>query len=141
MIQRLVTRIVAVAVVASLTACGGGDGGSGGATNAAPERLTAQKQREVRRSQTAIVAYCNRFARSALSGRGAPPPAAQERAVAAVDTLIALARGKPDAIYRTGVDMRLLLGDTAEDLEGSNCDERLVARLDQALATLPRREP
>jgi hypothetical protein len=34
--------------------------------------------------------------------------------------------------------MRLFLGDFAEDLQGSNCDPRLVQRIDQALATLPR---
>ena len=33
--------------------------------------------------------------------------------------------------------MGLFLGDLAEDLEGSNCDQRLVERIDQALATLP----
>ena len=125
-------------MIAILVACGGGGGDSGGATNAVPKRLTEGEIQQVRRSQRAIVAYCNQFARSALSGRGAPSEGAQERAFGAVDSLIALARSKPGASYRTGVDMRVLLGDTAEDLEGSNCDERLVARLDQALAGLPR---
>ena len=37
--------------------------------------------------------------------------------------------------------MGLFLGDLAEDLEGSNCDPRLVARIDQGLAALPQPQP
>jgi hypothetical protein len=39
--------------------------------------------------------------------------------------------------YREGETMRQVLGDTAEDLEGTNCSSGLVARLDQGLASLP----
>jgi hypothetical protein len=127
-----------LAIAASLAACGDGDGGSGGATSAAPERLTEAEKREIGRAQTAIAEYCRRFTRAVLTGGKAPSQAAQGRGLEAVERLISLARAKPSATYRTGVDMRLLLGDTAEDLEGSNCDGRLVQRLDQALAALPR---
>ncbi len=36
-----------------------------------------------------------------------------------------------------GTTPRLALGDIAENLEGTNCDPRLVAQIDEALATLP----
>jgi hypothetical protein len=133
----------AAAVGLSLMAigsCGGDESAQTGtttATGAAARRLTAPEQALVTRSQGVVQRYCGRLALS-LTGQSKPPsPAEQARAFAATDRLIDLARRKPAATYETGVEMGLFLGDLAEDLEGSNCDARLVERIDQSLATLP----
>ncbi len=90
------------------------------------------------RSERVVQRYCGKLA-LALTGQRKPPSVAEQgRALAATDRLIELARNKPAASLEGGADMRLFLGDLAEDLEGSNCDQRLVQRIDQALATLPR---
>jgi hypothetical protein len=135
---------LATAVGLSLVAIAScGDGGSletAGTTpptGAAAKRLTAGEQALVTRSDRTVERYCGRLALS-LTGRRRPPSAEEQvRAFAATDRLIELARRKPAAPLETGLEMRLFLGDLAEDLEGSNCDPRLVERIDQALATLP----
>lgn len=126
--------------LAAIASCG--DGGSPEtagttATGAAAKRLTAAEQALVTRSERAVSRYCGELALS-LTGRRKPPSAAEQgRAFAATDRLIELARRKPAARVQPGVDTELFLGDLAEDLEGSNCDPRLVERIDQGLATLP----
>jgi hypothetical protein len=107
-------------------------------SGAAAKRLTTAEQSLVTDSERAVQRYCGRLALSAI-GQGQPPSASEQgRAFAASDRLIELARRKPGARLETGLDIGLFLGDLAEDLEGSNCDQRLVERIDQALATLPR---
>ena len=132
-----------MAVVLSLMAissCGDGDSaGTAGTTTAGADakRLTAAEQATVSRSERAVQRYCGKLALS-LTGQASPPTVAEQgRAFAATDRLIALARSKPAARLRSGVDMEFFLGDLAEDLEGSNCDQRLVQRIDQALLALP----
>jgi hypothetical protein len=133
--------VVGVALVA-IASCGDGgspDAGSTTSTSAAPQRLTAAEQALVTRSEQAVQRYCGKLALS-LTGQGKPPSAEeQSRAFVATDRLIELANEKPAAPLDTGLEMGLFLGDLAEDLEGSNCDSRLVERIDQALATLPQR--
>ena len=135
---------LATAVGLSLLAvasCGDGDSsGAAGTTfaGAAAKRLTADQQAVVTRSDRTVERYCGKLALS-LTGQSKPPSASEQgRAFAATDRLIELARRKPAAPLETGLEMELFLGDLAEDLEGSNCDSRLVERIDQALATLPR---
>ena len=119
-----------------------GDDGSPGAagtttTTTVAQRLTAAEQSLVTRSERAVQLYCGKLALS-LTGQGKPPSSEeQSRAFVATDRLIELANEKPVASLDTGLQMGLFLGDLAEDLEGSNCDSRLVERIDQALATLP----
>ena len=119
-----------------------GDDGSPGAagtttTTTVAQRLTAAEQSLVTRSERAVQLYCGKLALP-LTGRGEPPSAEEQgRAFAATDRLIELASEKPAAPLDAGLEMGLFLGDLAEDLEGSNCDSRLVERIDQALATLP----
>lgn len=134
---------LATAVGLSLMAIAScGDGGSPGTAGTTPagtaaKRLTADEQALVTRSDRTVKLYCGHLALS-LTGQSKPPSAEEQgRAFAATDRLIELAREKPVAALETGVDMGLFLGDLAEDLEGSNCDSRLVERIDQALATLP----
>jgi hypothetical protein len=66
------------------------------------------------------------FARTA-GGSGCTSPVAGARALAR------LALRKPEAPYATGQTIRQLAGDTAEDLEGTNCSPRLVVELERGL--------
>lgn len=49
-----------------------------------------------------------------------------------------LAAAKPTAPLGAGQDLRLFVTDVAENLEGSNCDPRMIARLERGLARIPR---
>jgi hypothetical protein len=133
---------VGLSVVSVVAGCADGDSTESATTTTAgsgAKRLTGAEQALVTRSDRAVKRYCGRLA-LAVTGQGKPPSAEeQSRAFAATDRLIELARRKPGAPLDTGLQMGLFLGDLAEDLEGSNCDPRLVQRIDQALATLPRR--
>jgi hypothetical protein len=132
---------VGVSLLAAVASCGDGDSPETATTttsDAASKRLTAAEQGVVFDSERAVLRYCGKLALS-VAGQGKPPSVSdQGRAFAATDRLIELARRKPAAPVEGGADMRLFLGDFAEDLQGSNCDPRLVQRIDQALATLPR---
>jgi hypothetical protein len=130
--------LVAIALLAgSVAGCGGGGDDGAAATVPRPGPLSAGQRRQVDRAEQRIAAYCRRYGRSVGQGRGAPPAGAQRRGFAATDELIALARQNPQGVVRPGLDLRTLLGDVAENLEGSNCDPRLVARLERALTLLP----
>lgn len=131
----------ALSLLAAVPSCGDGDSAETPTTTtsgAAANRLTGAEQGLVIDSERAVQRYCGKLALSAI-GQGKPPSAAEQgRAFAATDRLIELTRRKPAAPLERGEEMGLFLGDLAEDLEGSNCDQRLVERIDQALATLPR---
>jgi hypothetical protein len=138
--MRLGLAAALLVALLSLVACGDdGSQGGNGAENPPSQarRLTGHEQELVTRSDRIVERYCARLALS-LTGQRRPPSARQQaRAFAATDRLIGLAREKPAARVETGGDVALLLADLAEDLEGSNCDPRLVQRLDQGLAALP----
>jgi len=131
---------VGLCLLAVVASCGDGDSPETSRTTpagAAAKRLTGAEQAMVTRSDRTLGRYCRVIALS-LTGQRKPPSAEEQgRAFTATDRLIELARRKPGAPLETGLDMGLFLGDLAEDLEGSNCDQRLVERIDQALATLP----
>jgi hypothetical protein len=135
---------LAAAVGLSLVAVAScGDGGSP-KTASTPDgenskRLTPAEQARVNRSERTVQRYCGKLALSLTGQRRPPSVQEQARAFAATDDLIELARSKPAAPVESGADMRLFLGDLAEDLEGANCDQRLVQMIDLALATLPER--
>ncbi len=86
-----------------------------------------------------IQAHCLRVGRSLVEPQAAPSARQEERAFAAADALIALAAEKPGAPLGAGQDTRLFLADVLENLEGSNCEPRMVARLEQGLAGIPPR--
>jgi hypothetical protein len=132
--------VVALAMLL-LAACGDADQHDAADTapgDAAAQRLSADEQALVARSRREVERYCAELALSVTGRRGPPSAEEQGGAFAATDELIELAREKPAARVDSGVDMGLFLGDLAEDLEGSNCDPRLLERIDQGLATLPR---
>lgn len=100
-------------------------------------RLTGEERRLLTIYDRRIEAHCIRVGRSLVNPRAAPSPRQQERAFAAADALIALAAEKPTAPLGAGQDTRLFLSDTIENLEGSNCDPRMIARLSEGLAQIP----
>jgi hypothetical protein len=113
----------------------GGDGDS--SSTARPERLSATGEAKLNEARLDIRSYCRRI-RLYLGGRESPPTTAQtRRAYRAVDSLVSVAGESPEAQYQGGGSVRQLLGDTAEDLEGTNCSRDLVARLERGLASLP----
>jgi hypothetical protein len=118
---------------AALAGCGSSPGGD--SSNA---KLTPSEQAAVRSSQSAIQSYC-RAVLLYLERRTDPPTSGDTaRAYAGVDRLAAIARAKPAAPQgRSGETVRDLMADTAEDLQGSNCADNVVSRIDQALASLP----
>ena len=134
--------VLAAALGLSLVAiasCGDGDSPDTTTTadGAAAKRLTAAEQALVRRSERDVQRYCGKLALATIGQGRLPSAEEQGRAFAGTERLIELARSKPAAQVEGGADMGLFLGDLAEDLEGSNCDRRLVERIDLALATLP----
>lgn len=123
----------------ALAGCGSDDEPKGPATTtaASAQRLTADERARVRDSERAIVSYCRRAKIGATGTGRAPTVAQQARALEAVDELVALAAAKPDAEVAKGVETSLFVGDLTENLQGSNCDAAIVARLEAGLATVP----
>jgi hypothetical protein len=98
-----------------------------------PQRLTAAERAAARSGHEAIRVFCRRLALHLATGRPPPGPAARQRAVEGARTIAALARRKPEAPYGPNQTAGQLAGDTAEDLEGTNCSARLVAELTRGL--------
>jgi hypothetical protein len=137
-VRGLAAAGLALAAIA-LMGCGGGDESEQPAdgTTTDGRRLTAEERGLLESSEKAIVAYCRRAALGLASPGKRPTVDQQARALESVDELIALAAEKPAARTAPGEDIRLFVGDLAENLQGSNCDPVIVARLDAGLAALP----
>ena len=99
----------------------------------APQRLTEPERAAARSGEAAIRSYCRRLGLYLAGRRGPPGARALRRAVEGARVVAALARRKPQASYALGQTVRQLAGDTAEDLEGTNCSGRLVAELERGL--------
>ena len=127
------------AVAAAALAAGGCGGEEDSPEEAAPRPvgLTAEERRSAAAYERRIQAHCGRVARSLVDPVAAPTPRQEERAFAAADALLALAAEKPTAPIGPGQDLRLFVSDVTENLEGSNCDPRMIARLEQGLAGIP----
>jgi len=130
--------LLAVIVAIALAACGDDGEPEGEPTTAEPgsRKLSSAERNLVLESESAIVSYCRKRALALTDPSKRPTVAQQARALDGVDALIELARVKPMAKLRSGVGVRLFLGDLAENLEGVNCDPAIVARLDEGLAQL-----
>ena len=138
--RRVGRHVWAAAVVSGAVAgCGGDDTGSDSdrARPAPAPVLTSAERRLVATYEGRIQEHCVRVARSLADPSAAPSPGQQQRAFAAADALGSLAARKPTAEIDVGQDLRLFLSDLIENLEGSNCDPRMRARLEQALSVIP----
>lgn len=125
-------KLLAAALVIACLAAGCGDDDPPSPSPSTPDApLTAQERRAEDRSVAAIRAHCRAVARYLLNGRGSEP--SPDQAVAAARRIAALARLKPEATYRGSQGARDLAADLAEDLEGTNCSQRLVAELERGL--------
>jgi hypothetical protein len=118
------------AVLAAVCVAGCGDEGSERTPVVPPAPLTAQERRGEDRAVAEIRAYCRGLARSLATGRDRPSQAA---AITAARRIAALAERKPEATYRGSQTARTLAADLAEDLEGTNCSQLLVAELARGL--------
>ena len=127
------TLLLAAAALAAAAGCGGEPAPP---PEPAPA-LTAEERRAVEDYDARINAHCVRVARALVDPRQGPSPEQLRDAFAAADALAALAARKPDAELDVNQDLRLFLGDVVENLEGSNCDPRMRARLEQALSAIP----
>jgi hypothetical protein len=125
----------------ALAGCGDDDGSpeTPGTPPAAEEarRLTAGERNLIARSERRIQGYCTDLALSVTGQRKPPLAADRARAFTAVDDLVELASEKPAAQVEPGVDLRLHVGDIAENLQGSNCDREIITALDEGLARIP----
>ncbi len=100
---------------------------------------SAAEKRRLRTLESRIGRHCVEVAQSLAQPEARPTPAEEARAFKAADDLVAIVRAKPNALFGLGQDLRLYLGDVIENLEGANCDPRMVARLERGLATVRRR--
>jgi hypothetical protein len=133
------TLAVGVAVVLSAAAlgCGGSDeDGAGSAPPQPPEPLTPAERATVIRAEREVGSFCRQVARALVGERSRLTQAEVDRVFGAIDRFAAIAREKPGAELQAGTDVRLALGDIAENLEGSNCYQPLVDHIDEALATI-----
>jgi hypothetical protein len=129
----------AALICAAATAFGGcGDEDPVQKAGPRPSRLTADERRLLDLYEGRIQTHCVRVARSLVDPRAAPSPGQQEAAFEAADRLLGLAARKPTAPLGAGQDLRLFVSDVVENLEGSNCDPRMIGRLEQGLARIPR---
>jgi hypothetical protein len=134
--MRAKSALVSATVIAVLSGCGGSDE-TAVVTHTTAEPLTAAEIAAVQELQQTVQGYCAEVRRYLAGERGPPTPFEFGEAAHAIDEFAALAREKPGATIPSGVDLRLALGDLAEGLEGSNCSDELVRRIDEALATTP----
>ena len=102
-----------------------------------PSRLTVAERRELRELEGRISTHCVRVARSLTDPANGPTRAQVDRAFAAADAFVALAREKPTAPLDVGLDVRLHLSDVVENLEGANCDPRMTGYLERGLSSIP----
>jgi len=133
--------VVLFSVIAAIAIAGCGEEESEPAGDAPPDdadvrRLTSAERDLVLESEAAILGYCSSRAQALTDPSKRPTVAQQTRALEGVDALVELAAAKPSAELRSGSDVRLFVSDLAENLEGSNCDPAIIARLDAGLAQL-----
>jgi hypothetical protein len=127
--------VLTIGIVAALSACGGDEGEHAG-TFEEPAVLSPVEVRTVRSAREAVLAYCAAKLK-ASTDRTAVDPRSHTRALSALEQLGSLAEAKPEAEVGDGASVRLALGDIAENLEGTNCDQDLVELIEGRLAALP----
>ena len=138
--MRAAARLLVIGALLAATVlagCGEDEDLASTTTTSSPAELTGSERDLLADSEAAIVDYCRRRALGLTDSDERPTAAQQARALDAVDAMMGLAREKPEAEVMPGVEVSLFLGDLTENLQGSNCDPQIVARLDAGLASLP----
>ena len=120
--------VVAVACLAA-GGCGSEDRTPSAVEPAATPRLTESERAAARAGERAIRSYCRALGLHLAGRRSAPGAEVLRRAVEGARAIALIAQRKPGARYTPAQTARQLAGDTAEDLEGTNCSGRLVAEL------------
>jgi hypothetical protein len=127
-----------LALVLLAAGCGGSDQPAAPPPARTPEPpLTREERDTVRRLEAQLTRHCVRVAQAFVDPQATVRPAQERAAFAAADRLVALAARSPRAPLGAGQDLRLFLSDTVENLQGSNCDPRLLARLQRGLSEIP----
>jgi hypothetical protein len=129
----LMPRAAVIVVTALLWGFAGCGEGEPARQDAEPQRLTAVERAAATSGHDAIRSYCRRLGLHLAGRRDRPGARVQRRAVAGARTLARLSLRKPEAPYASHQTIRQLAGDTAEDLEGTNCSTRLVVELERGL--------
>lgn len=129
-------RRLSVAMALALTFAGCGDDQRAVAPAPQPP-LTEAERANVRQLEMRLQRHCVQVSKSLVDPSAAPEPEQERAAFAAADELVALAARSPRAPLDAGQDLRLFLSDVVENFEGSNCDPRIVARLEQGLGRIP----
>jgi hypothetical protein len=145
---RIAAILCALAAAGVPASCGGeGSSSSTAGPTAAtqpaptgpPPSLSAADVAVIAKAKEAVSTYCSKVG-AAIGGQGAGPSEGDYLDVtAALDDLAGLAARKPDAETNTPdrITAEVALGDIAENLEGTDCDPRLVEKINEALAQLP----
>ena len=129
--SRLALFVATAALLVGLVACGSQEPER--PPQQGPSRLTAQERSSAGSGYRAIRSYCRRLGLHFAGRRERPGRRTQARALGGARTIAELAARKPTAQYAPNQTARQLAGDTAEDLEGTNCSARLVLELRRGL--------
>ena len=134
-----VTCSVCAALVCSalLAACGGDTGEPLEQEAARPPRVTASERQLIEAYDSRIATHCVRVSRGLVDPAARPSPQQTRSAFTAARRLLALAAEKPGAPLGAGQDLRLFVSDVVENLQGSNCDPRMIDLLASGLAEIP----
>jgi hypothetical protein len=122
---------------ALIAACGGEPSESPDRQAQANLRVTASERQMIEAYDSRIATHCVRVSRGLVDPQAGPSPRQTRGAFNAARRLLALASEKPGAPLGAGQDLRLFVSDVIENLEGSNCDPRMIALLASGLAEIP----
>jgi hypothetical protein len=131
-----VRHLLAALAVAVLMIAGCGSAGPPN-RGQSERRLSRSERAQVDHAKADVHAYCRLVGRFLARGQGPPSRQVGQRASDAVKRLGSLARSRPKATNQDGETVAEVMGDIAEDLEGTNCSNALAAELDAELRTVP----
>jgi hypothetical protein len=125
--------LAAILAMTLVAGCGDDEPSSAAPDPGRAAPLSAPQRAAADRAVDSIRAYCRGLARFLAGRRAGRPPLGE--ALAAARSIATLARQRPGAPYSGSQTARDLAADLAEDLEGTNCSNTLVAELAAGLRT------
>lgn len=129
-VRRVATALAVALLTIAPAACGGDDSSD-------DTVLSSRQSVAVTTSLETIREYCRSVGRFLTPRDGAPTRPQAGGTADAARTLVEVGRQRPEGEYAQNQTMRTLLGDTAENLEATNCSPELVQILQRGLAELP----